>query len=90
MVPSTIGQMWGKEEIEWEDRSWRLLENKGQMAVDDWSLVGTAAGLIAGLRAQPFSAWRVAGGAGIGSMIGVGGYMVWRHGVHGGRWPGEK
>lgn len=87
MVPSTIGQMWGKEEIEWQDRSWRLLENKGQMEVDDVSLIGTAVGMAAGFRARPFSVWRVAGGAGVGSMVGVGGYMIWRHGIHRGKWP---
>lgn len=89
MVPATIGQMWGREEIEWQDRSWRLLENKGQMEVDDWSLIGTLTGLAAGLRAQSGRgvALRAAGGAGVGSMIGVVGYMVWRHGIHRGKWP---
>lgn len=92
MAPVTIGQMWGREEIEWQDRSWRLLESKGQMEVDDWSLVGTVVGLAAGWRAPSgnVGVWRAAGGAGVGSMIGVGGYMVWRHGVHGGKWPEEE
>ncbi|KAF7198536.1 hypothetical protein HII31_00275 [Pseudocercospora fuligena] len=89
MVPATYGRMYGREEIEWQDRSWRLLENKGQVETDDWSLVGTLAGAAASLRQ---SAWketgttrtlRIAGGAGIGSMVGVAGYMVWRYGVHG-------
>lgn len=92
MVPATIGQMWGKEEIEWQDRSWRLLENEGQMEVDDWSLIGTVAGAAAGLRtpAVTRSIWRLAGGAGVGSMVGVGGYMVWRHGIHRGKWPEKE
>lgn len=32
-------RMWGLEDIEWKDRSWRLLENKGQVMHDkycDW------------------------------------------------------
>lgn len=92
MVPATIGQMWGREEIEWQDRSWRLLENKGQMEVDDWSLIGTVAGVAAGLRAPSgqLSAMRVAGGAGVGSMAGVAGYMVYRHGIHRGKWPEDQ
>lgn len=92
MIPATIAQMWGREEIEWQDRSWRLLENKGQMEVDDWSLIGTVLGTAMSLRAQHSSrsAWRVAGGAGIGSMIGVGGYMIWRHGIHRGQWADDE
>jgi len=36
-------RMWGQEEKQWRDRSWRLLENAGQVAVDDWSVGGVAA-----------------------------------------------
>ncbi|KAI1624818.1 hypothetical protein EDD37DRAFT_363512 [Exophiala viscosa] len=68
--------MHGKEEIEWQDRSYRLLHNKGQVAVDTWSLIGmtTAIGLgairDAGVVKQ---GWRVvAGRLGAGSLIGVG------------------
>ncbi|KAM5464061.1 hypothetical protein MauCBS54593_007240 [Microsporum audouinii] len=39
-------KMWGKEDIEWKDRSWRLLENKGQCEADRWIAAG---GLIGGL-----------------------------------------
>ena len=47
MIPGLAIRMWGREEIEWRDRSWRLLENRGQMEVDDWSLAGTLAGGLA-------------------------------------------
>ncbi|KAF2963862.1 hypothetical protein GQX73_g9711 [Xylaria multiplex] len=42
-----IGQMWGREEIEWKDRSWRLMENEGQLETDDWTYGGMVAGLAA-------------------------------------------
>ncbi len=35
-----VGRMWGRTEIEWQDRSWRLLENRGQVETDDWTLGG--------------------------------------------------
>ncbi|KAF2207715.1 hypothetical protein CERZMDRAFT_88373 [Cercospora zeae-maydis SCOH1-5] len=92
MIPATIGRMWGREDIEWRDRSWRLLENKGQKEVDDWSLVGTVVGAVgfgAGRGSGMAKVMRVAGGAGVGSMVGVGGYMLWRYGVHGGKWEGD-
>ena len=42
--------MRGREDIEWCDRSWRLLENKGQVEVDSWSLSGAVVGVVAALR----------------------------------------
>jgi hypothetical protein len=81
--------MWGRESIEWNDRSWRLLENKGQVEVDDWSLGGTIAGLagVYGSGVARRAGWRaVVGGAGVGSLVGVGGYMAWRYGVKGGKY----
>ncbi|KAF2225808.1 hypothetical protein BDZ85DRAFT_279468 [Elsinoe ampelina] len=44
MVPGLFMRMRGREEIEWADRSWRLLENEGQMEVDGWSCLGMLAG----------------------------------------------
>lgn len=49
-------RMRGREEIEWKDRSWRLLENKGQVEVDSFSLSGAVLGAAA--------AWRATGGSG--------------------------
>ncbi|KAJ8097231.1 hypothetical protein POJ06DRAFT_241230 [Lipomyces tetrasporus] len=81
--------MMGKEEIEWKDRSWRLLENQGQMEVDDWSLTGAVAGaaiMTVHSQSGELRRWRtVVGGSGIGSLAGVIGYLVWRYGIHGGK-----
>lgn len=76
-------RMWGREDIEWKDRAWRLLENRGQVEVDNWGAVGAAVGVLLARG----SSWRMRlGGLGIGSTVGVVGYMVWRHGVKGGKW----
>jgi len=40
-------RMWGKDEMEWKRRSWGLLENKGQVEVDNWSAVGSLGGAVA-------------------------------------------
>ncbi|KAI0703754.1 hypothetical protein BC835DRAFT_902331 [Cytidiella melzeri] len=76
--------MRGREDIEWRDRSWRLLRNKGQVDADDWIGLGALAGLavvvsppvtrryggIAGL------GWRgVLGGAAVGSVAGMLGFV---------------
>jgi hypothetical protein len=84
-------RMRDKEPIEWSDRSWRLLENKGQVEVDDWSCGGAIMGAAATVAARTNMGWRgLLGGAGLGSLVGVGGYMVWRHGVNGGTWEEDK
>ncbi|KAB8303409.1 hypothetical protein EYC80_004836 [Monilinia laxa] len=36
LILATIARMYGREEIEWKDRSWRLLENRGQRECDAW------------------------------------------------------
>lgn len=88
-----VSRMWGREEIEWKDRAWRLLENRGQVEVDKWSVVGVVLGGMEWV-------WRTGGvgggrwrrrigSLGMGSTAGVLGYMVWRHGVHGGKWEEE-
>jgi hypothetical protein len=69
-------RMWGREEIEWQDRSWRLLENKGQVAVDDWTYSGMALGLGAAIaRGKGLGLRGVAGSVGAGSIAGMLGYM---------------
>ena len=92
MGVSAVGlgaRMYGREGIEWKDRSWRLLENKGQVEVDDWSLGGIVVGLMAvvvGRGEGQVLGWRrVVGGAGVGGWVGVMGYMGWRYGVRGGK-----
>jgi hypothetical protein len=81
------GRMYGREEIEWKDRSWRILENQGQLETDDWTLGGVLAGVgvAAGRIGVGALGWRGAlGGAGLGSVAGMFGYLGWRHGVKGG------
>jgi hypothetical protein len=81
-------RMWNKEPIEWADRSWRLLENRGQVELDDWSYGGAvlgAAGVLFSASGSSTLGWRVLGGSGLGSLLGAGGYMVWRHGINGGK-----
>lgn len=96
MVPGLYVRMRGREEIEWKDRSWRLLENEGQKAVDDCSAVGTAVGAIAGARqvlaheTAKLKAFKIAGGAGVGSIAGVVVYLGWRYGLNGGHEPAAK
>jgi hypothetical protein len=85
IAAALAARMHGKEHIEWADRSWRLLENKGQVEVDDWSLGGAVAGAVATAGRRP--GWlAVTGGSAMGSLVGVGGYLVWRYGVKGGKW----
>ncbi|KAJ8109980.1 hypothetical protein OPT61_g7053 [Boeremia exigua] len=73
----TWGRMRGREDVEWQDRSWRLLENKGEVDTD-WETVGaTGVGALAGLAAArrgvvPVTAAQGAlGGAGLGLGSGV-------------------
>jgi len=84
-------KMWGREGIEWKDRSWRLLENKGQVECDDWTY-GTM--VLGGLGAVPgyrTFGWRGAvGSIGLSSVAGMLGYMGWRYGMKGGKFDEEK
>ncbi|KAL9596339.1 MAG: hypothetical protein Q9219_005856 [cf. Caloplaca sp. 3 TL-2023] len=78
------GRMWGREEIEWKDRSWRILANKGQNREDDWSLGGIILGtVVTGIMAKRLrittgiSPWRaVVGGAAAGSVLGTLGHVL--------------
>jgi hypothetical protein len=93
MIPGLPMYMRGKTEIEWQDRSWRLLENPGQVEVDSWGSVGFVGGAVVAARREMGKQivrgrWmRVAGGAAVGDLVGVVGYMVWRYGVNRGKWP---
>ncbi|QUC22399.1 uncharacterized protein UV8b_06640 [Ustilaginoidea virens] len=85
------GRMYGRSRIEWQDRSWRLLENRGQVEVDDWTYVGMAAGAAAAAAAtghvRALGLRAVVGGAGAGSVVGMIGCLAWRQGLNGGRFP---
>jgi hypothetical protein len=74
--------MMGKTDIEWKDRSWRLLENKGQVAVDDWSGIGALLGVGSlALRGSSFPialGWKeVMGRAALGSIAGIVALQAW-------------
>ncbi|KAF2762949.1 hypothetical protein EJ05DRAFT_471915 [Pseudovirgaria hyperparasitica] len=77
-----IGRMWDREDIEWKDRSWRLLGNEGEMKTDWWQIggatLGAAVALGAGKRvngAKMLKGWEKGlGGAGLGSFGGMIGY----------------
>ena len=91
-----VGRMWGREEIEWQDRSWRLLENEGQLECDDWTVGGMGVGAVAAAAAAGGGAAgqgllkRAVGGMGVGSLVGMAGYMGWRYGVQGGKFPDKN
>ena len=87
-----VARMWGREDMEWKDRSWRLLENKGQIEVGQWSAAGMGAGAII-LATSGYAkevGWRgQVGSCGMGAAVGVLNYLVWRYGVKGGQWKNE-
>ncbi|CAM6098033.1 unnamed protein product [Calypogeia fissa] len=90
LAVGTEARMWGREEIEWQDRSWRLLENRGQLECDDWTYSGMAAGLVSAAAGGKRSGWRGAiGKVGLGSVAGMFGYLGWRYGVHEGKFEDE-
>jgi len=83
--------MWGREEIEWKDRSWRLLENKGQVECDDWTYPAMLLGGATAAAKWNGLGWRgAAAGVGMGSVLGMMGYMGWRYGVKGGKFEDEN
>ncbi|KAL8852574.1 MAG: hypothetical protein Q9221_002570 [Calogaya cf. arnoldii] len=76
-------RMWGREEIEWQDRSWRILANKTQNREDDWSAGGILFGALALALASRRGAipglplGRVSlGGAALGSILGTVGHVL--------------
>ena len=92
--------MWGREDIELKDRSWRLLENRGQQEIDVWSLWGTGAGVATlgafrlanrGEIGARLGGWKIwVGATAAGNAVGVVGYMAWRHGIKGGKWDESR
>ncbi|KAL8715467.1 MAG: hypothetical protein Q9220_000801 [cf. Caloplaca sp. 1 TL-2023] len=79
------GRMWGRENIEWQDRSWRILANKTQNREDDWSFGGAILGAVGigimartgGGYAAGIPLWKVlVGGAAVGSVLGTVGHVI--------------
>ncbi|KAG9250894.1 uncharacterized protein F5Z01DRAFT_335654 [Emericellopsis atlantica] len=88
MLAALWGRMRGREHIEWQDRSWRLLGNPFQGEVDLFTEVGLVAGTATYLGRVPRAAWTgygALGAAGLGTIGGTVAYMAWRHGMHGGK-----
>ncbi|KAF9889463.1 hypothetical protein FE257_007365 [Aspergillus nanangensis] len=77
---SLAARMWGAEEIEWKDRSWRLQHNAGQVAVDRWSQPGAVIGgaLAVAFRRPGGGVLPVLGGAGWGALVGAVGGVLFR------------
>jgi hypothetical protein len=80
MAIAVPGRMWGKEDIEWKDRSWRLLENKGQLEMDDWTYpaIAISAATAVVMKQAPRMAL---GTVGLGSVMGMLGSIAWRQAV---------
>jgi hypothetical protein len=87
-----VARMWGREDIEWRDRAWRLMQNKGQVECDDFTYVGMLAGLGAvATKSVRRAGWvGVLGAVGLGSTAGMFGYMGWRYGVRGGKFDEDE
>ncbi|RPA99076.1 hypothetical protein L873DRAFT_1807293 [Choiromyces venosus 120613-1] len=71
------GRMYGRQEVEWQDRSWRLLENKAQNRIDEWSASGALVGGVLGSVKKGLGLRGIAGSAGIGSIAGIVGWTVY-------------
>lgn len=77
----TWGRMRGRKDIEWKDRSWRVLENEGEVDTDWVTVGGAGAGAVAALVAVrrgmvSSGVWQaVLGGTGVGMSVGVP-YMI--------------
>ncbi|KAL8927231.1 MAG: hypothetical protein Q9208_002407 [Pyrenodesmia sp. 3 TL-2023] len=85
LAVGTTGRMWGREEIEWKDRSWRLLGNQGQNHEDEWSFGGAVLGAVGmgimarrgGGSAVGVPMWKaIVGGAAGGSVLGTVGHVL--------------
>lgn len=102
MTIAVPARMRGREEIEWQDRAYRLLENKGQLETDDWtySAIAVAAipatlwagkyavkgsGLVGPRPLRVGSFLGTVGAVGLGSVVGMVGYMAYRYGAKGGK-----
>jgi hypothetical protein len=74
LAVALAGRMRGRDEIEWKDRSWRLLWNRGQAEVDDWWGVGAlagGAGAVMSREVRRTGVRGVIGGMGLGALVGM-------------------
>lgn len=74
MTLAIRGRMNDKTEIEWQDRSWRILQNQSQIKTD-WAMLGGAmSGAIVGISRRSVvqrPVWMIAGGASLGAAAGL-------------------
>lgn len=65
-------RMYGLQRIEWQDRSWRLLENEGQVRHDRYCEAGVGVGAVSALLARTGGGWQAAvGRVGVGAFGGA-------------------
>ncbi|KAI8619663.1 hypothetical protein BC830DRAFT_1103155 [Chytriomyces sp. MP71] len=79
-VALTEGKMQGEDKIAWQDRSYRLLSNENQNAIDRWSAGGALAGFTwFGITTGKKGGFlvRSIGGAGLGSVLGLASYAAY-------------
>lgn len=78
---AVTGRMYGREEIEWQDRAWRLLENQGQNKQDIGGAVAIVLGAVYGAAFRKplgIAAWRrVVGYAGVAGVVEVAAAGTW-------------
>lgn len=88
--------MIGQDEYGWQNRSWRIQENKSQVEADKWIFSGIGLGAIAAVFAarqgllpqlvgRPVT--RAIGSMGGAAGLGMVGQALWRNGVMGGKFP---
>ncbi|KAJ3087780.1 hypothetical protein HK100_008238 [Physocladia obscura] len=72
-------RMQEKSNEEWIDRSYRIVHNKAQNAIDTWSAAGALSGFfIFTLTARKRVIVRGLGGAGLGSVVGIASYAFYK------------
>ena len=87
-----LGRMKGREEVEWQDRSWRLLGNRGQQELDLWGYGGGVAGglgwvVLRKVRPVGWGGWKAGvGSVCLGNFVGCVGEIGRRMGWKGGNW----
>lgn len=74
MTLALRGRMTDRTEIEWQDRSWRILQNQSQVKTDWTMLGGAVVGAAVGATRTSFPhsrVWMITGGASLGAAVGL-------------------
>jgi hypothetical protein len=72
------GRMYSKELIEWQDRSWRLLQHSTQNQTDHWSVAGATVGALTSVVYKATTARALMGGAAMGSSAAIIAMLAYR------------